>query len=90
VWPLRKGLNREAVKEMEIRRCDPVAGGVDVPRERYFTGGQVMGGRELVNRFFQRIRERFGPIRKHGARKLRGIAMWDVFSMRDLQVAVLG
>jgi REP element-mobilizing transposase RayT len=90
VTPLRKGLNREAVKEM-------VKSGGVVPwqealmcRVRYFTDGQVMGGRAFVNRFFERNRERFGPNRKDGARKLRGIAMGDVFSLRDLQVAVLG
>jgi hypothetical protein len=49
-----------------------------------------MGGREFVNRIFERNRERLGPNRKDGARKLRGIAMGDVFSVRDLQVAVLG
>jgi hypothetical protein len=90
VTPLRKGLNREAVKEM-------VKSGGVVPwqealmcRVRYFTDGQVMGGREFVNGFFERNRERFGPNRKDGARKLRGIAMGDVFSLRDLPVAVLG
>jgi putative transposase len=41
-------------------------------RIRYFTDGAVIGSRGFVNETFARSRDRFGPQRKDGARKLRG------------------
>jgi putative transposase len=57
-------------------------------RVRYFTDGAVIGSRNFVNQTFEQARERFGPKRKDGARKLRGPAapaaniLW---SLRDLR-----
>jgi REP element-mobilizing transposase RayT len=57
-------------------------------RVRYFTDGAVIGSREFVNAAFESARERFGPRRKDGARKLRGhasAAAGLLWSMRDLR-----
>jgi hypothetical protein len=60
-------------------------------RVRYFTDGAVIGSKEFVNEAFAGARERFGPRRKDGARRMRGSgaatagALW---SMRDLRVRI--
>jgi putative transposase len=57
-------------------------------RVRYFTDGAVIGSRIFVEEVFHRSRERFGPRRRNGARKLRGpaSAAADIlWSARDLR-----
>jgi len=57
-------------------------------RVRYFTDGAVIGSREFVDEVFRSARERFGPKRKTGARKLRGAgaaAAEVIWSARDLR-----
>jgi hypothetical protein len=57
-------------------------------RVRYFTDGAVIGSKEFVNEAFAGARERFGPKRKDGARKLRGGASamaGTLWSLRDLR-----
>ncbi len=41
---------------------------------RYFSDGAVIGSRAFVDGLFEQCRERFGPKRKSGARKMRGKA----------------
>ena len=58
-------------------------------RIRYFSDGAVIGSRSFVNEAFSNARERFGPKRKDGARKLRGRASpaaGMLWSLRDLKV----
>jgi REP element-mobilizing transposase RayT len=56
---------------------------------RYFTDGAVVGSREFVDALFDQCRERFGPKRKSGARKMRGNAagaasvLWTVRDLRQ-------
>lgn len=60
-------------------------------RVRYFTDGAVIGSRRFVNEAFANARERFGPRRKDGARKLRGAAApaaGSLWSLRDLKTGV--
>ena len=60
-------------------------------RVRYSTDGAVIGSKEFVNEAFAGARERFGPKRKDGARKMRGSgsgAKGQLWSMRDLRVRV--
>jgi putative transposase len=60
-------------------------------RVRYFTDGAVIGSRAFVNEAFASARERFGPRRKDGARRLRGsgaAAAGQLWSMRGLRVRV--
>jgi hypothetical protein len=57
-------------------------------RVRYFTAGAVIGSKACVEECFEKSRERFGPKRKNGARKLRGeaaAAAITIWSARDLQ-----
>ncbi len=59
-------------------------------RVRYFTDGAVIGSRAFVDDFFEQCRDRFGPKRKSGARKLRGKAADGgaaglLWSARDLR-----
>jgi REP element-mobilizing transposase RayT len=60
-------------------------------RVRYFTDGVVIGSKEFVNEAFASARERFGPKRKDGARKMRGSgssAQGLLWSLRDLRVGM--
>ena len=66
----RLGFSREAVERA-------LAGGGRLPLEmalrcrvRYFSDGAVFGTREFVDRVFEGNRDRFGPDRKTGARKM--------------------
>jgi hypothetical protein len=60
-------------------------------RIRYFTDGAVIGSKEFVNEAFASARDRFGPKRKDGARKLKGgsaAASGTLWSLRDLHKGV--
>jgi REP element-mobilizing transposase RayT/DNA-directed RNA polymerase subunit N (RpoN/RPB10) len=60
-------------------------------RIRYFTDGAVIGSREFVNEAFASARDRFGPKRKDGARKLKGdsaAAGGTLWSLRDLRKGI--
>ena len=76
--------NETALKDLEtakMLRC----------RIRYFTDGAVIGSKEFVNEAFSSARERFGPKRKDGARKLRGggeAANGTLWSLRDLRKGI--
>ena len=90
----RKGMPREAAAA-----ASGSAGDGDIAhskalrcRIRYFTDGVVLGSRGFVNEAFAHGRERFGPRRKDGARKLRGPAAalaGAVWNMRDLRKGVV-
>ena len=60
-------------------------------RIRYFTDGAVIGSKEFVNEAFASARDRFGPKRKDGARKLKGDAApanRALWSLRDLRKGI--
>ena len=60
-------------------------------RIRYFTAGAVIGSKEFVNEAFASARDRFGPKRKDGARRMRGSAASagvSLWSLRDLRKGV--
>ncbi len=62
--------------------------GMLMKRVRYFTDGAVIGSKECVDSCFDKARERFGPKRKSGARRLRGAAAGAadvIWTARDLQ-----
>jgi len=76
--------NETALKDLKMARMLRC-------RVRYFTDGLVIGSRAFVDDFFEQRRDRFGPKRKSGARKLRGngkAAANLLWSARDLQVKV--
>jgi hypothetical protein len=58
-------------------------------RVRYFTDGTAVGSREFLERLFVAHRERFGPRRRSGARKMRGGPWGGLMAMRDLGDAVV-
>jgi len=58
-------------------------------RVRYFCDGAVFGSREFVDGIFHAHRDRFGPKRETGARRLRGVQT-ELFALRDLRVDVFG
>jgi hypothetical protein len=53
-------------------------------RLRQAVDGLVWGSREFVEAVFEARRERFGPKRRDGARKIRGTAPNGIWTMRDL------
>ena len=84
-------LEPEAIRR-ELKRAGALSvGQVLRLRVRYFSDGVVLGSRGYVNEVFREFRERFGPRRKSGARRLRGLeALGDLATMRDLQKDVVG
>jgi hypothetical protein len=93
---VRKGMAKgKVVAEME-----QLASGRDVAlgrmlrhRVRYFTDGAVIGSRSFVDGLFAQCRERFGPKRKDGARKMRSAAAAAgaadrLWSARDLRKGI--
>ncbi len=91
---VRKGISRKRA-EKEIAAAEAEAdGGVLLlgrslhHRIRYFTDGAVIGSRGFVDEVFRNARERFGPKRRSGARKLKGSAAalaGEIWSLRDLR-----
>ena len=83
---LKRGFSRKRIAEVlekrgrlsrwEMLRC----------RVRYFADGAVIGSRGFVNTVFAENRERFGPKRKDGARRLRGVEAGGLYALRDLRV----
>ncbi len=64
----------------ELMRC----------RIRYFTDGAVIGREEFVDGVFESQRERFGKLRKTGARKMRGSNWGGLTTLRELRDRVFG
>ena len=87
----RKGMSAEEVAREKQRSGEFSLGRMLRHRVRYFTDGAVIGSRVFVNEAFVAARERFGPRRKDGARRLRGAAapaaglLW---SARDLKQGI--
>ena len=60
--------------------------GMLMKRVRYFSAGAVIGSRECVELCFETARERFGPKRKKGAKRMRGVgkdAAGQLWAARD-------
>jgi putative transposase len=81
----RETIQAELDSETELSR-----GEVLRLRVRYMTDGMVLGSKAYVNEVFVDHRDRFGPKRKTGARKLRevGHALGLLTSARDLRTQV--
>jgi putative transposase len=87
--PLRKGFTREEVMRVVGEKGRLPLGEYLRLRVRYFADGAVLGTRNFVDGVFASLRERFGPQRKDGARRLRGVQA-ELFSLRALRVRPLG
>jgi REP element-mobilizing transposase RayT len=94
VQVVKKGMKTQQV----VSEMDRLSAGKDVAlrkmlrwKIRYFTDSGVVGSRAFVERMFQQSRDRFGPKRKSGARKMRGKAAGAadlLWTERDLRVGV--
>jgi putative transposase len=88
---VRKGIKKALVKaelEQIDRTGDLALGKMLHCRIRHFTDGAVIGSRNFVNEAFANARERFGPKRKTGARRMKGngaAASNQLWSLRDLK-----
>jgi REP element-mobilizing transposase RayT len=81
--PLRKSISRaEVLKVLQNRGKVPINEFLQL-RVRYFVDGAVIGSRAFVEELFQKMRGRFGPKRRTGARAINGVE--GLFSLRDLQ-----
>jgi len=91
---LRKGMKAEQV-DSEMGRLS-AGKGVALRQVlrwkiRYFTDSGVVGSRAFVDGLFEQCRDRFGPKRKSGARKMRGRAAGAaglLWTERDLRVGI--
>jgi REP element-mobilizing transposase RayT len=91
---VRKGMERRRILEEEetggLKSVLRVAAMLR-RKVRYFSDGAVIGSRAFVDGLFEQCRDRFGPKRKSGARRMRGRAgaaanlLW---SARDLRVGL--
>ena len=88
---LRKGISNEEAEHERERDGEISVGKMLRCRVRYFTDGAVIGSRIFVDEAFSRARERFGPKRKTGARKMKGNAApasGALWSVRDLRKGI--
>ena len=88
---LRKGMSAGHVRQEELKEGELSMALMLHCRIRYFTDGVVIGSRAFVNDVFLQTRERFGPNRVDGARRLKGRASpasGQLWSLRDLRVGV--
>lgn len=88
--PARRGIAHEAVLRVLAEGGKLTKGEYLRCRVRYFSDGDVLGSREYVEAMFKACRERFGPRRKTGARRMRGVADDDLYVARALRVNVFG
>ena len=88
---VRKGIDPDAAEE----ELEKLSSGRNVAlsrmlrwKVRYFTDGAAVGSRAFVDDLFEQCRDRFGPKRQSGARKMRGRASGAaglLWSARDLR-----
>ena len=79
--------HEDVMKVLSAKGTLPVADYIRC-KVRYFCDGAVFGTREYVEGIFDSYRERFGGKRKDGARKMRGLQGAELYTLRNLQVAV--
>ena len=88
---LRKGISDEEAEREREMDGEISLGKMLRCRVRYFTDGAVIGSRIFVDEAFSSARERFGPKRKTGARKMKGNATptnSTLWSLRDLRKGI--
>lgn len=86
--PLRKGFAREQVAEVVAQKGRVSRGQYLRLRVRYFTDGAVLGSRQYVNEVFAALRSRFGPRRRDGARRMKGLEAPSLYTLRNLRLRV--
>ncbi len=81
---VRAGVKIDKTKEVLKSHGKLTLGELVRQRVRYFSDGLVLGSREFVEGVFQENRDKFGPKRKDGARRLSGLET-SLYSMRRLR-----
>jgi REP element-mobilizing transposase RayT len=88
--PVRGALRRDAVVRVLRKKGRlPLAAYLRC-RIRYFCDGAAVGSQAFVEDLFRTHRRWFGPKRKNGARRMRGLAQAELFTLRDLRLGVFG
>jgi hypothetical protein len=78
----RAGVPQEIARQViDDEKGELPTGSSLLQQVRYFTYGVVLGSRAWVEQVFELNRHHFGPLRKSGARRLRG---QELFSLRNL------
>lgn len=85
----KRGFSEEEIDAQHEREGQLSTAQVLRCRVRYFCDGAVFGSTEFVNRVFQSNRDRYGPKRKTGARRMRGADFGELRTLRDLRVDVI-
>jgi hypothetical protein len=86
---VRRGVSAEAAREVLKAGGKLGCGELVRLRVRYFSDGLVLGSREFVQGVFEENREKFGPKRKDGARRIAE-ATGGLHSMRKLRRLPVG
>ena len=86
---VRRGVSAEAAREVLKAGGKLGCGELVRLRVRYFSDGLVLGSREFVEGVFEENREKFGPKRKDGARRIAE-ATGGLHSMRKLRRLPVG
>jgi putative transposase len=86
----RRGVSPEAAAGVRAREGELSLAEALRCRVRYFTDGGILGSAGFVEEMFLANRERFGPKRESGARRMRGADWGALRVLRDLQKAVMG
>ena len=87
---VRRGMGSEAVARVVAKGGKLTRGKMLRCRVRYFADGAVLGTKEFVDSVFQLERQRFGPKRKDGARRMRHLDGGSLRVLRDLRVNPVG
>jgi putative transposase len=86
---VRRGVSAEESKAVLEAKGKLSAAELVRVRVRYFSDGLVIGGKEFVESIFGQNREKFGPKRQDGARRIAGCS-GELFALRRLQKHALG
>jgi putative transposase len=88
---VRLGFDLERVKAVVAAKGKLSLGDYVRCRVRYFVDGAVLGSKAFVEGIFVANRERFGPKRRDGARRLQHLeAEAALYSLRDLKLNPVG
>ena len=83
-------IDKERIKEVVARGGKLSLAEVLRVRVRHMSDGVALGTKAFVNELFVLHREKFGPKRKDGARRVRALSVIGLMALRDLKVKTLG
>ena len=83
-------IDQEKIKEVIAQGGQLSLAEVLRVRVRHLSDGVALGTKAFVNEVFGLYREKFGPKRKDGARKIRALSSIGLMALRDLKVKALG